>query len=87
MLPRAHGLAALACDVLSGAADELPCVGLAELKDGCDLLVGVVERFAEDERGPFRWRQLLQQEQDRQLQRFAAFGVKLRAGAGVDGLR
>jgi len=70
--------------VLTGAADNLPRVRLAELKDGRDLPVRVVERLAKDERGAFRWRQLLQQQQNRELQRLAPLHSKLGIGAGVD---
>ena len=46
------------------ASHHLPRVGLSEAKDVRDVTVCIVERLSKDERGPFRGRQLFQQQPD-----------------------
>ena len=78
---------ALRLEVLSRPAEQLARRRLGGLQDVGDPLVGVVQRLAQHVRGALGGRELLEQDEDRVLQRLAALGAERRVVLGVDGFR
>jgi hypothetical protein len=73
--------------MLPRSGDDLPRVGFFDPKDVCNLAVGIVEGLSKYVRRALGWRELLQQKQNREVQRLAPLDPQARIGAGVDRLR
>ena len=83
---RAHRGAPFARHVLTGPADQLAHRRFGRLKDVGDLPVRVVERFPQHIRGPLVRRELLHQQQGRELQCLPTLGAQVRISARVNRL-
>ena len=65
LLAHTDGRATAICDVFASAGDELPDVCFPHLQDGRNLVVGVIERLAQNICCTFSGREFLKQQQDR----------------------
>ena len=80
LLARTDGCTSAICDMFAGTGDELADVCFLHLQDVRDLVVGVIECFAQNICGAFCRREFLKEQKDRKLQCFTA----LRTYSGID---
>ena len=83
LLARTDGVHAAICDVFTGAGDELADVCFLHLQYVRDLVVGIIECFAQNICGTFCGREFLEEQQDRKLQCFTALRTYSGIAAGV----